>query len=134
MDDPLFVRRIQRVGNLARDRQDVGDRDRSTRDDVGKVFPFDQFHDQRRAAVRELLEAVDGGDVRVVERSERLRLAREACEAIGIAGEQIRQHLDRDVAIQLGVARAIHLAHAACAERTSNLVRPQAHAWREVHL
>ena len=95
---------------------------------LGEIFPLDQFHHQRRSAVRELFEAVDGGDARVVEGGERLRFAREACESIGIAGEQLRQDLDRDVALELRIARAIHLAHSACAKFPEDLVRPDARA------
>ena len=62
-------------------------------------------------------EAVDGGDVRMVQRREHLRFAAEPREPIGIVGERVGQDLDRDVAIQLRVARAIDLAHAARAER-----------------
>ena len=37
-------------------------------------------------------------------------------QAIGIGGEGLRQHFKSDVAIQLRIARAIHLAHTAFAE------------------
>ena len=46
-----------------------------------------------------------------------LRLPLESREAIGIVGERLGQDLDRDVALQLRIARAIDLAHAARAER-----------------
>ena len=61
-------------------------------------------------------------DVRVVERREDLRFALEAREAIGIGGERVGQDLERDVAIQLRVARAIHLAHAAGAEQRNHFI------------
>ena len=51
-------------------------------------------------------------DVGMVQGGERLRLAREPREPLGIAREELGQHLDGDVAIELRVARAIHLAHA----------------------
>ena len=40
-------------------------------------------------------------------------LARESCKPIGVRGEDPRQDLDRDVAAQLRIARAIDFAHAA---------------------
>ena len=46
----------------------------------------------------------------------------EAGHAIGVECEEFRQDLDRDVAIQLGVASAIHLAHPANPQRGQNLV------------
>ena len=41
----------------------------------------------------------------MIERGERLRFALEARQPIGICGEQVRQDLERDVAIEL-VSRA----------------------------
>ena len=49
----------------------------------------------------------------MIERGEHLRLALEAREAIGIGGERLGQDLDRDVAPELRVARAVDLAHPA---------------------
>ena len=65
---------------------------------------------------RRALEAVDVGDVRVVERGEQLRLALEAGEALRVGGEGRGQDLDRDLAPELRVGGAIDLAHAAFAE------------------
>ncbi len=58
----------------------------------------------------------------MVERGEHPRFALEAGEAVGIRGEDARQNLERDVAPELRVARAIHLAHAAGAEQRLDLV------------
>ena len=55
-------------------------------------------------------------DVRVIQRREHLRFAPETRQPIGVRGEQLGEDLDRDVAIQLRVARTIDLAHAAGAE------------------
>ena len=52
-------------------------------------------------------------DVGMVQRGEHLRLALEAGEAFGIVGERLGQDFDRDVAIELRVARPIHLSHPA---------------------
>ena len=57
-----------------------------------------------------------------------LRFALEPREPIGVGGERLGQDLDRDVAIQLRVARAIDLAHAAGAEGRQDLVRAEAGA------
>ena len=64
-------------------------------------------------------EPVDVRDVGMVERREHLRLSLETRQAIRIVREQI---LDRDVAIEPQVARAIHLAHAARAELGDHFV------------
>ena len=105
-----------RLGDLLRDRQRVGECDRTTRDAIGERRPLDQFHDERADAVR-FFQPVDVRDVGMVQRFERLRLALEAGDALRIAGERLGQDLDRHVAIELRVARAIHFAHAAAVER-----------------
>jgi len=64
----------------------------------------------------------------VVQRRKRLRFAREAGETFVVEGEKLRENLDRDVAIQLRVARAIDLAHAAGAERCHDFIRPESGA------
>ena len=53
----------------------------------------------------------------MVEGGDGPRLALEAREPIGIARHLRGQHLEGDVAPELGVVRAIHLAHSARAER-----------------
>jgi hypothetical protein len=58
---------------------------------------------------------MDMRDVGVIQRSQELCLTLEACEAIGIAGEQVWEDLYRDVAVQFFVAGAIHLSHPAFA-------------------
>ena len=128
MDDPLLVRRLERLGDLARDRQRLLDRDRSARDPIGERRPFDQLEHQRLDAVG-LLEAVDRRDVRMVERREHLRLALEARQPLGVGDERLGQHLERHLALEPGVAGAPDLAHAACAEGGEDLVRSQARAW-----
>ncbi len=53
--------------------------------------------------------------------AESVGLALEPRQAIGIGRELVRQHLDRDVAVQLRVAGAVDLAHAAGAEGGGDL-------------
>ena len=48
--------------------------------------------------------------------------ARESRQAIGVQGECVRQDLQRDVAIELGVAGAIDLAHSTFADLCEQLV------------
>ena len=81
-----------------------------------------------------MLESVDLSDVRMVERSEHLCLALEAREPIAVAREMLRQHLDGDIALQLRIAGAIDLAHAAGTERRDDFVRAKAGPGRERHL
>ena len=76
---------------------------------------------------------MDVRDVRVVERGEDLCLTREASAAVGIGAEGLRQDLERDVAIQLRVAGAIHLAHPARTDGSENLVGTKVSAGCERH-
>ena len=61
-------------------------------------------------AVR-VLEAVDLGNVRMIEGREHLRLALETGETIGVGCESVRKDFYRDVAQQLRVAGFVDLAH-----------------------
>ena len=130
MDDALLVRGFERVGDLLRDRQRVGERDRAARDERGQILALDQLHHER-GEVGCLLESVDRGDVRMIERGEHFGFALKAREAIGVAGDRRRQHLDRDRPFQIAVGRAIDLAHAAGADGGDDFVGAEARAGGE---
>ena len=65
------------------------------------------------------------------ERGDGLRLALEARERVRVVGDGRGQDLDGDVAVELRVARAIDLSHAACSERRQDLVRAESRPRRE---
>ena len=123
MDDGLLVGGVQRVGDLSRDGQRLANRKRAAVQPIGERFALHELEDQRpdrglpgsRRRV-DLLDAMNGADMRMIERGQDARLALEAREAIRIGREQCRQQLDGDVSIEPGVARAIHLAHASSAK------------------
>jgi hypothetical protein len=100
-DAPL-VRRVERGGDLTREADRFSGRKRPRGEAVGQRRPFDELEYQRTDAVY-FLEAVDGADVRMIERREQSRLARESCSPIGIRDQPARQDFDRDVARELGV-------------------------------
>ena len=77
---------------------------------------------------------MDRRDVRVVERGEGLCLALEPRKPIGVLCEMIGQNLERDLALQLRVARPIHFPHAACPERGDDFVRTEPGARGEGHV
>ena len=52
----------------------------------------------------------------------RQRFLLESSETAVIVSDAFRQHFDRDVAIEAGIARAIDLAHPACAKQRKDLV------------
>ena len=121
MHDAFVVRRLQPIGNIARDAQRFRRGQRTICETRLKRFALDELHRNATRAIR-FLEAVDLRDVAVVQRCEDARLALEAREAVGIGGDFDRKELQRDVAIELGVMRAIDLAHAACADRLTNVI------------
>ena len=83
MNDAVLVRRVERIGNLARDREALGDRQRSTFQPIGKRRPVDQLENERRHAIG-FLEAVDRANVGMIQRGEQARFARETRTALGI--------------------------------------------------
>ena len=62
-----------------------------------------------------------------------LRFAREPRAAVRIDRDQLGQHLQRDVAMEVRVASAINLAHGARTERGDDLVRADAKTRREAN-
>ena len=69
-----------------------------------------------------VLHRMDGDDVRVVQGGDGLRFALESLAALGVGGRDVRQNLERHLALQPRIARAIDFAHAAGAEQRHDLV------------
>ena len=102
---------------------------------LGEVLALDELHDEdvglRPVRERDAVEAVEVGDAGVVERGEQLRLALEAREPIGVGSEGLGQQLQRDIAPELRVGRAVHLAHAAGADRGRDPVVGEGASWSQ---
>jgi len=130
--DAALVRRFERIRELRRNLERLVDRDASVREALGERRPLDQLHHEARGAAA-ALEAVNVPDVRVTQRGERLRFLLEARHSVRIGREGGRQHLDRDVAPQSGIAGAIYLAHAAGANQTGDLIRSEPRTGRDRH-
>jgi hypothetical protein len=123
--DAALVCGRQRIGNLRGDGQRLFDRKPAPRDPVSERLPLDQLHRQRGAATI-TLDAIYLSDVRVIERREYLGLPLKSRETAGVVRKGRRENLQGDIAFQMGIAGAIHLAHAARANQADNLVRPEA--------
>src|SRR5262245_23191401 len=121
MDDPLAVRCIDGFSNLAHNRQRLVERNRTLCDAIGERRTFDQLQDESPNTV-DFFQSINLGDVRMIERREELRLTVEACKAFRVEREQRRKHLDRDIAFQPRIARAIDLSHSARAKFASYFV------------
>ena len=52
VDDALLVRGLERLGDLPRDRQRLGERHRAARDVRREVLALDELHHERANAVR----------------------------------------------------------------------------------
>ena len=91
---------------------------------IGQRRPFDQLHDDRVHAAGDF-EAVDGGDVRMVQRGKQASFTLQPRDALGIARKRCWQHLDGHLAMEARVERAIHFAHATGIERPEDPVRSE---------
>ena len=72
-------------------------------------------------------------DVRMIQRRERLRLAREPRHSIGIGSEPLRQDLQRDITTELRVACAVDLAHATRPKGGEDFIGTEPRAGGEDH-
>jgi hypothetical protein len=106
-------------------------------DPLGQVFALHQLHHQcalRRLVRRgERFDAVDLGEVRMVQRGERARLPVESHEAFGVHRQRCGQDLQRDVATESGVGSAVDFAHAAGSNPGDDLEGTVAGPGRERH-
>ena len=133
MDDARAVRLVERVADLDRDRQRLVDRERAAcRAACGERLAFEILQDEEVDAVL-LADVEQRADVRVAERRDRARLALEALAQLRIAGERRGQDLDRDHAIEPGIARPIHFAHAARADEGDDFVGAELCPGRQRH-
>ena len=129
---PLLVRGLERFGDLLRDGQRFIERNRPLRDPVGERRPLDQLHHQRGLAVA-AFKAVDGRDVRMVQRGEDFRFALEPGQPLAVGRHRVGQDLDGDLSLEVGVGGAIDLAHSAHADLRGNFVRAESSARDQRH-
>ena len=72
-----------------------------------------------------LFYRMDRDDIGVIEGRHRLGLTTESFEPLGVGSDLRRQHLDRHLAIEPGVAGQPHLTHSTLAELFEDLVVKQ---------
>jgi hypothetical protein len=114
MNDAFLVCRVERLGDLGRDRERLVDRDRALHEAIGQRQPLDELDDE---IVR--TDVVERADFGMVQRRDRAPLAREAL------AEAIVGRLDRDVAVEPSVARLVHATHPAGTEHALDPVRAE---------
>ena len=121
MHDAPLVRRADRIGERNTDLEQLVERHPALRDALRERPAVHQLHREEEHALV-LLDRVDRDDAGVVERGDGARFALETGAAIGVVGESLRQHLERDLAAELRVLGEVHLAHAAGAQRAEDPV------------
>jgi hypothetical protein len=118
---PLLVRRVKCVCDLAREGQRRRDRKWSASQLSRERIALDQLHDDRPQIVA-VLDGVNRGDVWMIEGGEQPRLALEPGDVFGVAGEETRQNLDRNIAPEPGVPRPVDLAHSSGADSSLKVI------------
>ena len=114
MDDIGLMGRFQGLGDLLKDFQRLGQRQRTVADPFGQGLALGQLHHQKALAAI-LLEAMDGGDVGMIQFRQDLGFALKAGQPFRIVGKLIGQDLDRHLTIELRVGSTVHLSHATLA-------------------
>ena len=96
-------------------------------------LPLEDFGDDEGGVGLDA-DVVDRKDVGMIQPARGARLLFEPAPAHGVAGELRGKHLEGDVALQLRIARAIHLSHASCAKGAEDLETAESIPYRERHV
>ena len=133
MHDAVLVGRFERLGrSAARSAERLVEWNRALRNAIGERLAFDELQNERPHAIG-LFEAVDGGDVGVVQRGKHFSLPLEARQAIGIVRPQIGQDFQRHLTMELAVRGPIDLAHPSGANEREDVVCAEASAGNQCH-
>ena len=124
MDDALLVRFFQGLGDLPGHGDGLIDGNRAAAQPLRQVVAGHEFHHQAHRSIR-LFEAVDGGDVGMIQGGEDLRLAPEPAHALDVLSESGGKDLDRDVTPELRIVRAEDFAHASGSDGCEDLIGPE---------
>src|SRR3569623_123300 len=117
VNDALRVRDLECVAELLPDREHATQRQRPHRFElVRQRVAAQQLHDEVEDAVVGLADVVDVDDIGLVEPAREPRLAQEAFHRDAVARELGMNDLDRDLAVDRNLVRAIDGDHAAVAE------------------
>src|SRR6185369_7210852 len=108
-------------------------RESAARELAAERFALEELLDDVGSALM-LPDVVDRGDVGMVEDAGGFRLLLEATQAIRVLRERGRQDLDRDVAPEARILRAVDLSHAPGADLAEDLVGAEFRARRDGHL
>jgi hypothetical protein len=130
--DPELMRLSETGRDLRREPYRLFRRQRSSPQALVEGLSLDQLHYQKRGTVL-VADVVEGADVGMREPRDRFGFTLQALFPGRIGRETLRQHLDRDVALEPRIARPVHLAHAAGAEESHDFVGPELRALSQGH-
>ena len=129
---PAGMGGFEGLRDLASDVEPFPKGQRSPGEPLGQGLARHQLHDETRGAAR-VLQPIEGGDTRMVQRGEHAGLAVEPRQPIRVAFEPFGEDLDRHVAAEAGIAGSIDLAHPSLAEEGNHLEDADAIARFERH-
>src|ERR1022692_3156373 len=123
-DDPLLMRRRQRITQRTGNLDDLLDRESTCGNEAIEWLALDELHGQEVDTVA-FFHRVDGDDVRVCELGKGLRLTAKTREPLRIVRHFGGQYLERYVAAKFGVGGTIDLTHTARTERRLDFIRAE---------
>ena len=121
MDDAARVGGGERVGDGHADLDDLPRGDGSATQALAKVLAIEELRNDVRLAVGRP-DVEDAEDIGMRKEARRPGFNLKPAQTIRIGGKARRQGLDRDIAPESGIARAMHLAHAAGADEAEYFV------------
>ena len=122
VDEALLVGEREPAGDLDRELERALHRQGAdTADELLQILAGDELEDDERQAV--MVSTVDhGDDVLVREAGDELRLAPEPVDDVLLGQQPLVEDLQRDVALEHAVVRAVHARHAAGPDELTQLV------------
>ncbi len=114
MDDTLRVCGVESIGDLDTQIEHRFDLQRHASNAMPECLPLQQFHGDEGSSI-DLIDFVDGADVRVIKRRCCLGFPLKAAEGLRIVRKFVGKKFQGDVATELQIFRLIHHAHATAA-------------------
>src|SRR5579885_1341979 len=131
MNDSFAVRRVQRIGNVACETEDLFERQRLTSDPLLQRLAFKELHRDKSSATF-LADIINGANIRVIQCRCGLRFSMEALLRCGIRRGRRGKELQCHSAMQPGVLGLVHHTHSADAQLPYNSIVRDDLAWEEV--
>ena len=122
MHQPGAMRLVQAFADFDHHLRQNVERERTLGQTIGQRLAFEVLHHQIAEAILHA-NIVEVANIRMADRRDGPCLAIEALFRLARLAQMRRQNFDRDRAPQPRIARAIHFAHAAGAQRRFYLVR-----------